>query len=62
VAADGSAGLRYEYFDANSNLLDAPPPDLTAVARVRIIVRTTSNGITRTLAGDSALRGTPRGE
>jgi Tfp pilus assembly protein PilW len=57
VAADGSAGLSYEYFDNNSIPLGATPLDLSAVARVRIIVTTTSNGITRTLAGDSALRG-----
>jgi type II secretory pathway pseudopilin PulG len=55
VAADGSAGLSYEYFDATSTLLN--PVDPPAVARVRIMVSTTSNGITRTLAGDSALRG-----
>ena len=57
VQRDGTAGLSFEYFDRVANSLGTAPADLNAVARVRIIVSTTSNGICRTMAGDDALRG-----
>jgi len=57
VQRDGTAGLSFEYFDATGISLGATPADLTAIARVRIFVSTTSNGISRTFAGDVALRG-----
>jgi prepilin-type N-terminal cleavage/methylation domain-containing protein len=57
VQRDGTAGLGFEYFDRVATALGSTPADLGAVARVRIIVSTTSNGITRSMAGDVALRG-----
>jgi len=57
VQRDGAAGVAFEYFDRVATPLGNPPPDLNAVARVRILVSTASHGIARTMAGDVALRG-----
>lgn len=57
VQRDGAAGLTFEYFDRVATSLGIPPADLNAVARVRIVVSTTRNGISRRMAGDVALRG-----
>jgi hypothetical protein len=57
VQRDGAIGLSFEYFDRVATPLGIPPADLNAVARVRILVTATRNGIARTLAGDVALRG-----
>lgn len=56
VRDDGSDGLAFEYFDAAGTSLGTAPADLTAVARVRLTVTTTSKQISRTFAGDTALR------
>jgi hypothetical protein len=56
VREDGSNGLAFEYFDAAGTSLGTAPADLTAVARVRLTVTTTSKQISRTFAGDTALR------
>jgi hypothetical protein len=57
VQRDAAAGVSFEYFNRLSAPLGIPPADLTAVARVRIVVSTTRNGIGRRMAGDVALRG-----
>jgi hypothetical protein len=57
VQRDGTVGLNFEYFDRVATPLGVPPADLSAVARVRIVVTTTRGGIARTMAGDVALRG-----
>lgn len=56
VRDDGSDGLAFEYFNAAGTSLGTAPADLTAVARVRLTVTTTSKQISRTFAGDTALR------
>lgn len=56
VRENGSDGLAFEYFDAAGTTLGAAPADLTAVARVRLTVTTTSKQISRTFASDAALR------
>jgi prepilin-type N-terminal cleavage/methylation domain-containing protein len=55
VRPDGSAGLRFEYFDAAGTSLGATPA-LDRVARIRVVVTTTRDGASRTFAGDVALR------
>lgn len=49
---DGSDGVTLEYFDSTGS----EPADLTAIARVRITVTTTRDLVSRTFAGDAALR------
>lgn len=56
VRADGTDGLTFEYFDSSGNTLGSTPPDVTVIARVRMIVQTTRNTVSRTFAGDAALR------
>lgn len=56
VRDDGSNGLAFEYFNSAGTSLGAVPADVTAVARVRLTVTTTSKQISRTFAGDAALR------
>ena len=56
VQENGSDGLAFEYFNAAGTSLGTAPADLTAVARVRLTVTTTSKQISRTFAGDTALR------
>lgn len=57
VRRDGSAGLRFEYFDATGVSLGSSPADLTGIARVRVSVTTTRDLVSRTAVGDVALRG-----
>ena len=57
VRRDAAAGVSFEYYNRLAVPLGVPPGDLAAVARVRIVVSTTRNGIGRTMAGDVALRG-----
>ncbi len=57
VRLDGTNGLVFEYYDAAGTALGAVPPDLNAVVRVRLTVTTTRDGISRTFAGDTTLRG-----
>jgi prepilin-type N-terminal cleavage/methylation domain-containing protein len=57
VQRDGSNGFALSYYDAAGTALGATPPDLSAVVRVRLTVTTTRNGISRTFAGDTTLRG-----
>ncbi len=56
VQEDGSDGLIFEYFDAAGTSLGSIPADVTAIARVRMTVTTTSDQIHRVFAGDAALR------
>ncbi len=56
VRPDGSDGLAFEYFDASGTSLGSAPADLTVIARVRLTVATTRNSVSRTFAGDAALR------
>jgi len=56
VREDGSDGVAFEYFDAAGSSLGATPPDLAAVARVRLTIATTQDEVSRTFAGDAALR------
>jgi hypothetical protein len=58
VARDGSTGLTFTYFDSGNTSLGSSPTlaQLPSIARVRITVITTSNKVTRNLAGDAALR------
>lgn len=55
VRPDGSDGLRFEYFDAVGNSL-GDSPALASIARIRVTVTTTRDGVSRTFAGDVALR------
>lgn len=57
VRLDGSDGLTFEYYDAAGTSLGATPLDLSAVVRVRLTVTTTRDGLSRTFAGDTTLRG-----
>lgn len=57
VRPDGSAGLRFEYFDATGVSLGSSPADLAAIARVRVSVNTTRDLVSRASVGDVALRG-----
>ncbi len=52
----GAGGLAFEYFDANGDTLGTTPGDLTPIARVRIRVTVTRDHVSRTFAGDAALR------
>lgn len=56
VRPDGTNGLSFEYFDSSGTSLGSTPPDLTVIARVRVNVTTTRNNVSRTFAGDAALR------
>jgi len=56
VAADGSDGAVFEYFDAAGGALGSAPADLNAVARVRLTITTTRDDVTRVFTGDAALR------
>lgn len=56
VRPDGSDGLSLEYFDAAGNSLGSSPPDTSNIARVRVTVTTTRDGVSRTFTGDVALR------
>lgn len=56
VGPDGGDGIAFEYFDAAGRSLGASPADPGAVARVRITVTTTRDRVSRTFAGDTALR------
>lgn len=53
---DGSDGVTLEYFDSTGAALGSEIADLTAIARVRITVTTTRDLVSRTFAGDAALR------
>jgi len=57
VWEDGSAGLAIEYFDGTGAALGSSPADLTVITRLRLTVVATQGGVTRTFAGDVALRG-----
>ncbi|HEV8340370.1 MAG TPA: hypothetical protein VGR25_12055 [bacterium] len=56
VQGNGADGAAFEYFDAAGTALGATPGDLTAIARVRLTITTTSDQISRVFAGDAALR------
>lgn len=56
VQGNGADGAAFEYFDAAGTSLGTSPADLTAVARVRLTITTTSDQISRVFAGDAALR------
>ena len=56
VRPDGTDGLAFEYFDPSGNSLGSAPADLTIIARVRLVVATTRDTVSRTFAGDAALR------
>jgi hypothetical protein len=58
VTGSGGTGLTFTYFDGGNNSLGSSPTagQLATIARVRTTVATTSGGVTRTLAGDAALR------
>jgi hypothetical protein len=57
IRPDGSDGVSFEYFDATGTPLGANPAVLADVVRIRLTVTVTRNGVSRTLAGDVALRG-----
>ncbi len=57
VQRNGSDGFALEYYDAAGTSLGSAPADLSAVVRVRLTVTTTRDGISRTFAGDTTLRG-----
>jgi len=56
AGSGGTTGLTFSYFDAGGAALGSAPSNLGAIARVRINVSSTSGAVTRTLAGDTALR------
>ncbi|MGQ0549220.1 MAG: PilW family protein [Armatimonadota bacterium] len=56
VRPDGTNGLSFEYFDSAGTSLGSTPADVSIIARVRMIVATTRNQVSRTFAGDAALR------
>lgn len=58
VRPDGSAGATFQYYDAAGTSLGSQPAgaDLATIARVRITITTTHDGVSRTFSGDSALR------
>jgi Tfp pilus assembly protein PilW len=56
VRRDGSDGVVLEYFDNTGQALGSNPADLTAIARVRMTVTTTRDLVSRTFAGDAAMR------
>ncbi|MDQ7848735.1 MAG: hypothetical protein QN152_08215 [Armatimonadota bacterium] len=56
VQEDGSPGVAFEYFDAGGTPLGATPPDVGAIARVRLTVTTTQNQVSRVFTSDAALR------
>jgi type II secretory pathway pseudopilin PulG len=53
---DGTAGFAIEYFDGTGASLGASPADLTLVTRLRLTVDATDGIVSRTFAGDVALR------
>ncbi len=57
VQKDGSNGAAFEYFDDGGNALGGAPADPSVIARVRITLTATLNQTSRTLIGDTALRG-----
>jgi len=58
VGAGGSTGLTFTYFDSGNTSLGSSPTagQLSSIARLRATVATTSGKVTRSLAGDAALR------
>ena len=54
--AGGPAGLAFEYFDASGVSLGSEPAGLGSVARVRMTVTSVRDRVSRTFAGDAALR------
>ena len=56
VREDGTDGLAFEYFAADGTALGSAPADLSLIARVRLTVTTTRDQVSRTFAGDAALR------
>ncbi|HKV43405.1 MAG TPA: prepilin-type N-terminal cleavage/methylation domain-containing protein [bacterium] len=61
VGPGAATGLTFIYFDGGNNSLGSSPTagQLSGIARLRAIVATTSGTVTRTLAGDAALRAHP---
>jgi prepilin-type N-terminal cleavage/methylation domain-containing protein len=57
VRAGGHDGAAFEYFSGAGASLGSAPADLNAIARLRITVTTMRDTVTRTFAGDAALRG-----
>jgi len=57
VQEDGGAGLTFEYFAGDGTALGSNPADLTAITRLRLTVSTTRDQVSRTFAGDVAVRG-----
>lgn len=54
--AGGPDGLAFEYFDASGVALGSEPASLGSVARVRMTVTAVRDRVSRTFAGDAALR------
>lgn len=54
--AGGPEGLTFEYFDANGISLGSAPASLESIARVRMTVTAVRDRVSRTFAGDAALR------
>lgn len=52
----GPDGLAFEYFDAGGVSLGTTPADLESIARVRMTVTAVRDRVSRTFAGDAALR------
>jgi hypothetical protein len=57
VREDGADALRFRYFTRDDPVGTQSPSDPGAVARVRVTVTATREGVSRTFAGDAALRG-----
>lgn len=58
VGAGGATGLTFSYYDGGNTSFGSTPTagQLAQIARIRAVVATTSNKVTRYLAGDAALR------
>ncbi len=54
--AGGPAGLAFEYFGADGVALGSAPASLGDIARVRMTVTAVRDQVSRTFAGDAALR------
>lgn len=52
----GPDGLAFEYFDASGVSLGSAPASLGSIARVRMTVTAVRDRVSRTFAGDAALR------
>jgi len=52
----GPDGLAFEYFDATGTSLGSSPASLESIARVRMTVTAVRDHVSRTFAGDAALR------